>query len=151
MFARRYKHYDFSISLVYCDLRSIWRPYGWGSVSVTSYNLHQQTELLIISTTTSGVFCLLTTDHHTTISQELKFNLRMHPCFQTVWSAAIQRYIRTCLDTNNPKQDGSHRTDPCSLIPIGEWMRSHLYSPAGCWNGECTQNLSIFSSPSTSF
>lgn len=61
---------------VYCDLRSIRRPYGWGSVSVTSYNLQQQTELLIISTTTSGVLCLLTKDNH---SQELEFNLRMYP------------------------------------------------------------------------
>lgn len=54
---------------VYCDLRSIWRPYGWGSVFATSYNLHQQTELLIISMTTSAVFCLLTTNNRTTQSQ----------------------------------------------------------------------------------
>lgn len=74
---------------VYCDLRSIWKPYGWGRVSATSYNLHQQTELLIISPTTSAVFCLLTTNNLTTTSQELKLNLRTYSCFQTVWSAAI--------------------------------------------------------------
>lgn len=54
---------------VYCDLRSIWRPYGWGSVFATSYNLHQQTELLIISVTTSAVFCLLTANDRTTQTQ----------------------------------------------------------------------------------
>lgn len=93
---------------VYCDLRSIWRPYGWGSISATSYNLHQQTELLIISTTTSAVFCLLTTYDRTTTSQELKLNLRMYSCFQTVWSAEIapgfrEVYHGTCLDTNSCK------------------------------------------------
>lgn len=78
---------------VYCDLRSIWRPYGWGRISATSYNLHQQTELLIISTTSCAVFCLLTTNNRATTSQELELNLRMYSCFQTVRSAERFREV----------------------------------------------------------